>query len=549
MVMDTKQIRESVDSDSRVYENDLPMAQTVDAISSAHDQIMPFLKDIEKNGVTFKSLQPYFLDGLLCFASNVSNFLKYFYERNEQDKVFLDSERFIHALPRLLMLRTVQNMVDDVCFPVILQPNDSEDYYQIPHFQESLGKLKNFVRKSYNDKECTGFDVVDIVELATMANYAMHRFTDTMSHFFDSMLHDIHDSISKMSFNLIFNIECEIDKRVARYSKVHYQDCLQLLKLEAQKHKSNPAHQCTPEIWGKVCLEERETYRMILDNTYVNHIGSSPIYDLKPSTTALQRNHKLISALVDISVDGVLWYYNPNEEIEELHNDDGEIIRWHRYPCLVSTAYSLIDSDNFLVYCYFALRHNIIQCQIHPELRPIFNQWAEKLRFEDEMPTDNNEDTTQHTHQPQPTDNKTTDDKELAKWLSDNNKIINLKVSFNGKDIERDIVQLYHFIKEHGVQGIEKKYEWYAIYKFLVKKGYLSNPDISKFVEQMNLWYPDATIKCNQNETRLYNFLGNHDVEEWPYLDKSKLSKKKSLNGAKRIHALYTNLIKKHDAL
>lgn len=542
MVMDTEQIRESVDNDLRVYINNLPTAQLVDNISSAYNQMLPVLKEIKENGLTFKALQPEFLDTLLFFTSKAYFFPEFLNALYENDERLAYYEIFVYDLPRLLMLRTVKKMVDDVWDSIVSKPDNSRNYYCA--LQESIDKLKDFANKTYSNEEYVKYNVTNIVTLATGANYAMSEFTDTMSHLFDSMLHGIHDSISDMSFRLKY-IECEIDERVARYSKVHYQDCLQLLKLEAQKHKSNPAHQCTPEIWGKVCLEERETYRMILDNTYVNHIGSSPIYDLKPSTTALQRSHKLISALADMSADGTLWYYDPEAE----DNFDLNGFVKPRVTYLVSTAYSLIDSDNFLVYCYFALRHNIIQCQIHPELRPIFNQWAEKLRFEDEMPTDNNEDTTQHTPQPQPTDNKTTDDKELAKWLSDNNKIINLKVSFNGKDIERDIVQLYHFIKEHGVQGIEKKYEWYAIYKFLVKKGYLSNPDISKFVEQMNLWYPDATIKCNQNETRLYNFLGNHDVEEWPYLDKSKLSKKKSLNGAKRIHALYTNLIKKHDAL
>lgn len=67
----------------------------------------------------------------------------------------------------------------------------------------------------------------------------------------------------------------------------------------------------------------------------------------------------------------------------------------------------------------------------------------------------------------------------------------------NGKRI--DFKKIRKIIEEKLVIEMTNKYEWYAAYRTLYDLKIMEMVQLSKFTEQMNTWYPDATIPCNKD--------------------------------------------------
>ena len=67
----------------------------------------------------------------------------------------------------------------------------------------------------------------------------------------------------------------------------------------------------------------------------------------------------------------------------------------------------------------------------------------------------------------------------------------------NGKRI--DFRKIRKILEEKLVNEMTNKYEWYAAYRTLYDLKIMEVVQLSKFTEQMNIWFPDATIPCNKD--------------------------------------------------
>ena len=67
----------------------------------------------------------------------------------------------------------------------------------------------------------------------------------------------------------------------------------------------------------------------------------------------------------------------------------------------------------------------------------------------------------------------------------------------DGKRI--DFKKIRKIIEEKLVDVMTNKYEWYAAYRTLYDLKIMEVVQLSKFAEQMNIWFPDATIPCNKD--------------------------------------------------
>lgn len=67
----------------------------------------------------------------------------------------------------------------------------------------------------------------------------------------------------------------------------------------------------------------------------------------------------------------------------------------------------------------------------------------------------------------------------------------------DGKRI--DFRKIRKILEEKLVNEMTNKYEWYAAYRTLYDLKIMEVVQLSKFAEQMNVWFPDATIPCNKD--------------------------------------------------
>ena len=89
---------------------------------------------------------------------------------------------------------------------------------------------------------------------------------------------------------------------------------------------------------------------------------------------------------------------------------------------------------------------------------------------------------------------------------------------------------LLKWIKTHFLPKINQKYDWFALWRFLKDKGLLSETMVSRFVEQMKLWFPSESIPAKEDAINLYKrgYLGDHPYTEWnkeAFLQKRNTSK------------------------
>jgi len=200
----------------------------------------------------------------------------------------------------------------------------------------------------------------------------------------------------------------------------------------------------------------------------------------------------------------------------------------------IGKSFSVLNYNNIDEFYWYVLRSNIIRYHIYPELKPKFEAW---------MNGENIDDTEcQHACKLPETNSINT------LWLNETNKVLQLSVINKGNNITIGINQLLLFIQEYFVQTIQHQHEWYALFYFLRKNGFLKATNTNQFATQMNLWFPNSNAKCKREEVDRYNFLYAYNVDKWESID---ISRKKGVThaGLRTITQDYTTLQQKYDEM
>ena len=76
---------------------------------------------------------------------------------------------------------------------------------------------------------------------------------------------------------------------------------------------------------------------------------------------------------------------------------------------------------------------------------------------------------------------------------------------------------LLEWIKANFLPRLNKKYEWFALWRFLKDKNLLTDTKVSRFVDQINQWFPNVDIPAAADAINLYKngYLGDHPYLEW----------------------------------
>ncbi len=76
---------------------------------------------------------------------------------------------------------------------------------------------------------------------------------------------------------------------------------------------------------------------------------------------------------------------------------------------------------------------------------------------------------------------------------------------------------LLKWIKANFLPRVSKRYDWFALWRFLKDKRLLTDTRVSRFVEQMNLWFPSEDIPAVADAVNLYKngYLGNTPYLDW----------------------------------
>ena len=90
-------------------------------------------------------------------------------------------------------------------------------------------------------------------------------------------------------------------------------------------------------------------------------------------------------------------------------------------------------------------------------------------------------------------------DEEFVDFEEEEKQPVNLifKKFHGGKRI--DFRRIKAIIEEKLVSEMGNKYEWYAAYRILYDLNVIEVIQLSKFAEQMNVWYSDAAIPCKED--------------------------------------------------
>ena len=115
----------------------------------------------------------------------------------------------------------------------------------------------------------------------------------------------------------------------------------------------------------------------------------------------------------------------------------------------------------------------------------------------------------------------------------------------DGKAI--DMRKMRHWIEDHFIGHIVVKYDWFALWRVLCDLRYIDADmaKVSKFVEQMQLWFPDETGNNMGSEMNRYRrgYLGDTPCQRWKRSDfEANMGKKQSAIGFTRLSTLCNDL-------
>lgn len=115
----------------------------------------------------------------------------------------------------------------------------------------------------------------------------------------------------------------------------------------------------------------------------------------------------------------------------------------------------------------------------------------------------------------------------------------------DGKPI--DMRKMKHWIETHFIGHYISKYEWFALWRVLIDLHYIA-PDmskVSKFVDQMQAWFPDETGNNLGSEINRYRrgYLGDTPYPLWERSKfEAQMGKKQSELGFIRLNKLCNDL-------
>lgn len=103
-----------------------------------------------------------------------------------------------------------------------------------------------------------------------------------------------------------------------------------------------------------------------------------------------------------------------------------------------------------------------------------------------------------------------------------------------------NIEALFRWVSQSFLPRLNANYEWFALYRVLRDINIFESGmnKISKFAEQMNLWFPDAPYPCVAGEVRRYNkgYLGDEPFEKWDRkVFRTRMEDKQSMDGFERL--------------
>lgn len=129
------------------------------------------------------------------------------------------------------------------------------------------------------------------------------------------------------------------------------------------------------------------------------------------------------------------------------------------------------------------------------------------------------------------------------------NYIFKKKISYiqAGRQVEKelDLLKLHTWIKTNVLPYIVQKYSWFALWKLFFERNLLNTNIVSKFVTQMNEWFPDANILPNPIAINLWKngYLGDNPYMRWNFKDFIHLRRDKQTDeGFNHLQNLITTL-------
>jgi len=107
-----------------------------------------------------------------------------------------------------------------------------------------------------------------------------------------------------------------------------------------------------------------------------------------------------------------------------------------------------------------------------------------------------------------------------------------------------DFLTIRKHIETYLVNDIKRKYEWYAAYRILDDLMLLDDLKLTSFAKQMNNWFPDAKVPCEDDS--LGDYVTGHTgmrFSKWnETVFKNEMKNNQSLTGFRRLSNICYNL-------
>ena len=148
------------------------------------------------------------------------------------------------------------------------------------------------------------------------------------------------------------------------YANEHHKSTEKKLKRDASTLKDSPREKLDPIVWEKLLIQEEESLRNVsienLDD--LKRLEDSPAFISFQGPQMVKEYEKDIKKLFSL--------------IEAFSRTclDGELFDLE-YALVEEDLLSCLTNETFNMFCELVLRHNIIKCEVFPNLRPVFEAW------------------------------------------------------------------------------------------------------------------------------------------------------------------------------
>ena len=116
------------------------------------------------------------------------------------------------------------------------------------------------------------------------------------------------------------------------------------------------------------------------------------------------------------------------------------------------------------------------------------------------------------------------------------------RTRINGKTI--NLATVRRVVEDVVVKHIKYKYEWFAVYRIMYDMKILEELQLSRFAEQMQAWFPEATVPCTADS--LGDYATGHTVKAFSLWNLTAFcndhTKAQSTRGFNRLYCCCTEL-------